>query len=203
LEDNLPAGIKYGIIILAAGNSSRLGRPKQLLHFHNKSLLQNAVEQSLRVPESVVLVVTGASKEIVESELNSDHILVRYNAGWQTGMASSIKTGVSELLILYPSLDALLLTVCDQPFLNAGIMDSLIAEHTSTNKHIIASAYNDTIGTPALFSKKYFTALQELEGQEGAKKIIMKYGEDTTSVNFPAGGIDIDTNEDYRNLLNK
>lgn len=199
----MPVHIKYGIVILAAGNSSRLGRPKQLLPYHNRSLLQNAVEQSLLVPESIVLVVTGASREIVESELNNDQILVRHNAGWETGMASSIKTGVSELLLLYPSLDAVLLTVCDQPFLNAEIMNSLIAEYTSTNKPIIASAYNDTIGTPALFSKKYFTALQKLEGQEGAKKIIMKYIEDTASVHFPAGGIDIDTDEDYRNLLNK
>lgn len=199
----MPVDIKYGIIILAAGNSSRLGRPKQLLPYHNKSLLQNAVEQSLLVPESITLVVTGASKEIVESELTNDHILVRYNAGWQTGMASSIKTAVSELLVLYPSLDALLITVCDQPFLNAGIMDSLITEHISTNKNIIASAYNDTLGTPVLFSKKYFSALHGLEGQEGAKKLIMKHVEDTASVNFPTGGIDIDTDEDYRNLLNK
>ncbi len=149
------------------------------------------------------MVVTGASRKIVESELNTDHILIRYNGDWQTGMASSIKTGVSELLLLHPSLDALLITVCDQPFLNAGIMNSLIAEHTSTNKPIIASAYNDTAGTPALFSKKYFNALQELAGQEGAKKIIMNHPEDTASVNFPPGGIDIDTDEDYRNLLKK
>lgn len=195
--------IKYGIIILAAGNSSRLGRPKQLLPYHNKSLLQNAVEQSLLVPESIVLVVTGASREIMESELKNNQILVRHNAGWETGMASSIKTGVSELLVLYPSLDALLLTVCDQPFLNTGIMTSLIVEFTVSNKNIIASAYNDTLGTPVLFSKKYFNALQQLEGQEGAKKIIMKNQEDTASVSFSPGGIDIDTDEDYRNLLNK
>jgi molybdenum cofactor cytidylyltransferase len=166
--------IKYGIIILAAGNSSRLGKPKQLLPYHNNSLLRNAVEQSLLVPQSIVLIVTGASKEIVEGELNSDQILVRYNADWQTGMASSIKTGVAELLVQYPSLDALLITVCDQPFLNAGIMSSLIAEYNRTHKNIVASAYNDTLGTPVLFSKKYFTHLQELAGQEGAKKIIMK-----------------------------
>jgi len=199
----LPAEIKYGIIILAAGNSSRLGRPKQLLPYLNKSLLCNAVEQSLLVPESMVLVVTGASKEIVESELPSDKILVQHNANWQTGMASSIKTGVSELLMRYPALDALLITVCDQPFLNTEIMTSLIEEFTTSTKNIVASAYNDTLGTPVLFSKKYFNTLQQLEGQEGAKKIIMKDAEDVASVSFPAGGIDIDTHEDYCNLLNK
>jgi molybdenum cofactor cytidylyltransferase len=195
--------IKYGIIILAAGNSSRLGKPKQLLPYQNNSLLRNAVEQSLLVPQSIVLIVTGASKEIVEGELNSEQILVRYNADWQTGMASSIKTGVAELLLQYPSLDALLIAVCDQPFLNAGIMSSLIAEYNRTHKNIVASAYNDTLGTPVLFSKKYFTHLQELAEQEGAKKIIINHAEDTTSVHFPEGGIDIDTDEDYSNLLNK
>jgi molybdenum cofactor cytidylyltransferase len=199
----LATEIKYGIIILAAGNSSRLGRSKQLLPYQNKTLLRNAVEQSLLVPQSSILVVTGAFKEIVENELNNDQILVRYNADWETGMASSIKAGVSEMLLHYPSLDALLITVCDQPFLNTEIMSSLIAEHNKTNKSIVASAYNDTLGTPVLFSKKYFLQLQELEGQEGAKKIIMKHAEDTASVNFPQGGIDIDTGEDYRNLLGR
>ena len=196
----MPVDIKYGIIILAAGNSSRLGRPKQLLPYHNRSLLQNAVEQSLLVPECMVMVVTGASREIVESELNTDHILVQHNAEWQTGMASSIKTGVSELLILYPSLDALLITVCDQPFLNAEILTSLITVYSRAKKDIVASAYNNTIGTPVLFSQKYFQQLQKLEGQEGAKKIIIQHPEDTTSVQFPLGEIDIDTADDYRRL---
>jgi molybdenum cofactor cytidylyltransferase len=200
----MPAtAIKYGIIILAAGNSSRLGRPKQLLPYHNNSLLRNAVEQSLAVPQSIVLVVTGASRETIETELDSDQVMIRYNADWQTGMASSIKTGVSELLLQYPSLDALLITVCDQPFLDAGILNSLLSEYYATDKNIIASAYNDTLGTPVLFSKKYFGALQTLEGQEGAKKIILNHSGDIASVRFLKGGIDIDTDEDYRNLMNK
>jgi molybdenum cofactor cytidylyltransferase len=199
----LASEIKYGIIILAAGNSSRLGRPKQLLPYHNNSLLRNAVEQSRMIPQSTVLVVTGASRETIESELDSEQVMIRYNADWQTGMASSIKTGVSELMLRYPTLDALVIAVCDQPFLDAGIMNALIAAYTTTDKNIIASAYNDTFGTPVLFSEKYFGALQTLEGQEGAKKIILNHDGDITSVSFPKGGIDIDTDEDYSNLLNQ
>jgi molybdenum cofactor cytidylyltransferase len=197
----LSTEIKYGIIILAAGNSSRLGEPKQLLSYQSNSLIRNVVEQSQKIPQAIAMVVTGASADLIETELVGQHIFIRYNPAWSTGMASSIKTGVSEFLLLHPSLDALLITVCDQPFLRSEIMRSLIEEYNSTSKNIIASAYNNTLGTPVLFSKKYFTALQQLQGQEGAKKIIITHPEDVSSINFPSGEIDIDTKEDYNKLL--
>lgn len=193
--------IKYGIIILAAGNSSRLGEPKQLLSWQNNSLIRNVVEQSQKIPQAIAMVVTGASADLIENELVSQQVFTRHNAAWLTGMASSIKTGVSELLLLYPSLNAVLITVCDQPFLKSSIIHSLIEEYNSTGKNIIASAYNNTLGTPVLFSKKYFTDLQKLQGQEGAKKIIMSHPEDSSSIHFPSGEIDIDTKEDYNKLL--
>jgi molybdenum cofactor cytidylyltransferase len=197
----LSTEIKYGIIILAAGNSSRLGEPKQLLSYQNSSLIRNVVEQSLAIPETIVMVVTGASAELVEHELADKKILVARNAEWSTGMASSIKTAVTQILRLYPSLDALLITVCDQPFLKSNTLNVLIAEYNKTGKNIIASAYNNTVGTPVLFSKKYFTDLQKLQGQEGAKKIILNHPEDVSSISFPSGEIDIDTRDDYNKLL--
>jgi molybdenum cofactor cytidylyltransferase len=197
----LSTEIKYGIIILAAGNSSRLGEPKQLLSWQNNSLIRNVVEQSLTIPQAITMVVTGASADLIENELAGQQVFTRRNAAWSKGMASSIKTGVSELLLLYPSLDAVLITVCDQPFLKSSIIHSLIEEYNSTGKNIIASSYNNTLGTPVLFSRKYFTDLQNMQGQEGAKKIITTHPEDVSSINFPSGEIDIDTKEDYNKLL--
>jgi molybdenum cofactor cytidylyltransferase len=196
------ANIKYGIVILAAGNSSRLGQPKQLLIYGNSTLLLNAVDQSLQLPDAVVTVVTGASKDRAEEQLAGKNIDIRYNPDWETGMASSIRTGVSELLQLHPFMDAVLITVCDQPYLTNGTLASLVDGYLGTDKGIVASSYDGTLGTPVLFSSKYFNTLMELEGQEGAKKIIQQHPEDTTHVDFPLGKIDIDTAEDYSNLLN-
>jgi molybdenum cofactor cytidylyltransferase len=91
--------------------------------------------------------------------------------------------------------------VCDQPFASASLLNDLIAAHEETLKGIIASGYNNTLGTPVLFNKKYFDDLLKLQGAEGAKKIIMKYADDVATVPFPMGAVDIDTIEDYDSLL--
>lgn len=197
----MTTNIRYGIVILAAGNASRLGQPKQLLFYRNTSLLQHAVEQCLKVPEAAVVVVTGAWQESIEKALAGSDVLIRHNTDWATGMASSIKTGITALVGLYPALDAVLFAVCDQPFLTANVLASLIKKHIVEKKTIVASAYSDALGTPALFSKDHFNALLELTGQEGARKIILKYPHDTAVVDFPEGSIDIDTSEDYQSLI--
>ncbi|WP_343694524.1 nucleotidyltransferase family protein [Flavobacterium sp.] len=192
---------KTGIVILAAGNSSRLGRPKQLLEYKESTLLKNTVSEALKVPNSFVLVVTGANKEIIEKELNSAEITLCFNAEWENGMSSSIVKGVNELLHLNPDSEQCIITVCDQPFISNLVFENLISEHHKTQKNIVASTYSETLGTPVLFHKKHFNELLGLKGQEGAKKIIKKYSEDTVSVSFEKGNIDIDTEEDYDKLL--
>jgi molybdenum cofactor cytidylyltransferase len=197
------ANIKYGIVILAAGNSSRLGQPKQLLGYLNSTLLLNAVDQCLQLPDAVVTVVTGASQAIVEEQLAGRNVDIRYNPDWETGMASSIRSGVSELLRVSPFIDAVLIAVCDQPYLTTGVLASLVNGYLGSDKGIVASSYEGTLGTPVLFSSKYFSALLELEGQDGAKKIIRQHPADTTHIDFPLGKIDIDTAEDYSSLLDQ
>ncbi|MES1181982.1 MAG: nucleotidyltransferase family protein [Flavobacterium sp.] len=193
--------ISYGIVILAAGNSSRLGEPKQLLTYRNISLLQNAVDQSMKIQKAAVGVVTGAWKTVVEKELAGKDIHVFHNNEWETGMASSIKNGVHGLCKLFPSLNAILILVCDQPFLTYTVLNNLIHEYLNSGKGIVASSYNNTLGTPVLFSNRYFPALLDLQGQEGAKKIILQHVADSASIDFPEGGIDIDTSEDYDRLI--
>ena len=78
----------------------------------------------------------------------------------------------------------------------------LYQKQNESAKDIVACAYADTIGTPALFTQKYFDVLMKLEGDEGAKKLMKTYSEDVATVDFPKGYIDIDTKEDYENLLN-
>ncbi|MCP2028260.1 molybdenum cofactor cytidylyltransferase [Flavobacterium sp. HSC-32F16] len=192
---------KTAIIILAAGSSSRLGRPKQLLEYKESTLLKNTISEALKVHAAFVIVVMGANNEIIGKELNPAEIITCFNADWETGMASSIVKGLNELLLLNPDCKECILAVCDQPFVTNLVFENLISEYHKTGKGIIASSYSETLGTPVLFHKKYFDELLDLKGQEGAKKLIRKYAEDVISIPFEKGNIDIDTEEDYNKLF--
>jgi molybdenum cofactor cytidylyltransferase len=192
---------KTGIIILAAGSSSRLGHPKQLLAYKKTTLLKNAVNEIAAIANTVIILVTGSNRELIENELDSSQIKISHNPNWESGMSSSISIGLTDLLAIYPDCESCIFTVCDQPYITQSIFENLIAEYQKTGKGIIAAAYSETLGTPVLFDKKYFNELKALKGQEGAKKIINKFLDDTVSIPFEKGNIDIDTQEDYDKLI--
>lgn len=194
---------KTGIIILAAGNSSRLGQPKQLLPFKNTTLLKNTIAEASLVPNSTIIVVTGSNHELIEKELQTSKLKITFNPNWESGMSSSIVAGLNELQLSHPDIKNTILTVCDQPFVTSSVFGNLVNEYHKTGKGIIASSYSETLGTPVLFDKKYFNQLLELKGQEGAKKIISKFLDDTVSIPFEKGNIDIDTEEDYNKLMSE
>lgn len=189
-----------GIVILAAGSSSRLGRPKQLLKYKGNSLIRLTVAEAIKMAANNVIVVSGASRQQVEGELEGLAISLVYNPEWEEGMASSIRCGVAELLKNFPDIQNVILAVCDQPFVNAAQFESLLKEKIASGKDIVASAYKNTLGVPALFDRKYFQELLLLTGQQGAKKLLDTFSEDVSQVPFPEGNIDIDTIEDYESL---
>lgn len=199
----MKSGVKYSIVILAAGNSSRLGEPKQLLTYKNNSLLSNVVSQASLIAESKILVVTGANKELIQPVLAGMTIEFIENPHWETGIGSSIAVGTMAILKKNSSLECIIITVCDQPHVSAGIFHSLIETFKKENKGIVASRYENTFGPPVLFAAKYFDLLKDLKGNEGAKKIIQQNLSDTVYIDFQEGIVDIDTKEDYRNLLDQ
>ncbi len=192
---------KIGIIILAAGNSSRLGRPKQLLKHKESTLLKNTIAEALKIQNSFLIVLTGANHDVIEKELNLPEVKLSFNSEWESGMSSSIVKGIIELMLLNPDCEQCILSVCDQPFVTSSVFENLINQSKRTGKGIAASAYAETLGTPALFHQKYFHELLEFKGKEGAKKLIKKYADDVVSVPFEKGNIDIDTEEDYQKLI--
>ena len=192
--------METGILILAAGNSSRLGQPKQLLQFKGKSLLYHVVSQALEITPAVV-VVTGSKNDIIEKEIHDLRALATENPNWQDGMGSSISSGLKRLLDNFPTIETVIISVCDQPFIEASVFSELISKQKDSQKNIVASAYSETLGTPVLFTKKYFTELIALSGNEGAKKLLDKFNEDVAQINFEKGAIDIDTIEDYEQLI--
>lgn len=191
---------KTGMIILAAGNSSRLGRPKQLLPYQGKTLLAHVVTEALAADLQPVVVVTGAHRAEIENSLRGQAVAIAYNPDWETGMASGIVAGLRKGLSVEPHLPGLIVAVCDQPYISAELLGSLIKKQAVSGKGLIASVYSETMGTPVLFDDRYFTELSFLSGDAGAKQLLRRYPGDVATVFFPNGSIDIDTEEDYQTL---
>ncbi len=194
--------MKYeiGIIILAAGASSRLGTPKQLLQFQNKTLIRRAVETAIETNYKTV-VVLGANFELINAEIEDLEIEICFNENWQSGMSSSLKTGLKKILEIAPNLSAVIISLCDQPFINSSVFNNLITTFEKTNAPIVASEYAATVGVPALFSRSMFDELLNLSADEGARKIIKKHLASVEKISVPQAEIDIDTAEDYQKLL--
>jgi molybdenum cofactor cytidylyltransferase len=188
-----------GIIILAAGSSSRFGDIKQLSFYGNKTFIRHAAFTAKEVVKKVI-VVLGANAEKIKKEIEDIDLHLVFNKDWEEGMASSIRMGLSAFIGINPSAEAAIFMVCDQPFVSSTVLKELIIKHIETNKQIVASTYQGTVGTPVFFEKTFFPALLNLKGQSGAKKIIEQYSESTINVSFPLGGVDIDTKEDYEIL---
>jgi len=188
------------IVILAAGASTRLGRPKQLLPWQGITLLQYAVQTALTVTTQPV-VVTGANGEHLAAALDPGQVKLVYNPNWQQGIASSIQCGLQALLNRTPQPDQVIFMVCDQPFVTAGLLLDLINEQQKSRKPIVASAYADTLGIPALFDRSLFPQLLDLQGDTGAKKIIQQHAGEVATVAFREGVYDIDTVGQYEALV--
>lgn len=191
----------WGIILLAAGTSGRLGRPKQLLMYNGKTLLQGAIETARASGANYVVLVLGARQAELEQSFDHHEIVLINNAEWQQGMSSSIRTGLNEILRIDPEVNAVVFMACDQPLVNEGLINSLLNKYDETGMPIIASGYGNSVGIPALFDRKMFGHLLALQGEGGAKKIIMENRMQLSVVDFKDGKVDIDTEADYLNLL--
>jgi len=193
---------KTAIIILAAGNSSRLGSPKQLLQFHGKTLIARLVEQA-RLATPAVLVVTGSQSDEIVAEVQDDQVIPINNVHWESGMGSSIRIGTQNALERFSDLEQVILAVCDQPFVTASVFSALLAKAALSPQNIVACSYSETVGTPVLFKQKYFPHLVQFDGHFGAKKLIEEHSQDLVMVPFPQGEIDLDTIDDYESLIRK
>ncbi len=188
------------IVILAAGESSRLGSPKQLLEYNGKNLLRHAVDTALETECASIFVILGANSDILSNQLKDKPVMVLQNSNWQEGMASSIRCGLEYIAgtILRP--DSIIFMVCDQPFVTSALLLNLITKKVETKMPIVASSYKENLGTPALFHRSFFAMLMDLVGDKGARKLIADNMDKVATVNFEKGITDIDTMEDY-NLL--
>ena len=186
------------IIILAAGSSSRLGRPKQLLELGGKNLLQKSIIAALNVSKNVI-VVLGANEQLIRPTISDLPIEIILNKDWAKGMSSSIQTGMS--ILKNKDCEAVLIMLCDQPFVDAFLLRKMMTVFEKSNLPIVASEYEGKVGVPAIFAATFFQKLKMLEGQKGAKSLIMNNLKQIEHFIFEKGKIDIDTEEDWEKII--
>jgi molybdenum cofactor cytidylyltransferase len=191
--------MKTGIILLAAGSSSRLGRPKQLIEFQAQKLIQKAIDEAQKSKADTLVVVLGWNPELVKSGFDSDKIPYVINKNWLEGMATSMQEGL-RFLLEKEQPDQVILMLVDQPFVDASILNQLISLKEKSGKGIVACSYSDTLGVPAIFDQTYFKEMLELKVSEGAKKVILRNKADVFDLDFPQGAVDLDTEEDLERL---
>ena len=192
---------EIGLIILAAGASVRMGKPKQSLEFNGETLLQRAVQTALESECHPIVVVLGTQAENLKNEIKDFDVQIAENADWKKGMGSSIKTGLEKVLEINNQISGVLIMVCDQPFVSVELINQIVKMYQKTDSLITASKYSETLGVPALFDRRIFPHLSSLENEGGAKKIIKQFQNETAFVLFEKGNFDVDTPEDYLKLL--
>jgi molybdenum cofactor cytidylyltransferase len=199
--ESKPAGV--GAVILAAGASSRMGRPKQTLQYRGESLLRRAVLAALGAGCNPVMVVTGAHAEMSRRELEGLDVREVLNPDWETGMASSVQAGIERLVGADASAEAAVLMLCDQPHVTAEVVSGLVAAHRATGRAVVASEYDGSFGVPALFVRSLFAELARLEGKAGAKQVIKRHASEAHFLPFAGGEVDVDTPDDFSRLITK
>jgi molybdenum cofactor cytidylyltransferase len=185
-----------GAVILAAGDSSRFGKPKQLVAFRGQPLLDRAIIAASAAGCRPIIVVTQNAADAISQLVATHDPIAVENPDWSEGIAASIRLGVQRLLQVAPDIQSVVLMVCDQPFASHAVVTNLIQQWAETRKSIVASAYSNTLGVPALFDRSCFPKLLQLRGDTGAKSVILKNLARVATMPFPEGNYDIDTAAD-------
>jgi molybdenum cofactor cytidylyltransferase len=191
--------MNVAILILAAGNSSRMGTPKQLLAVGDTTLLGVAIQNALKSNAQNMFCVLGANAKTIEPTISQYNIETIINPDYQKGLSSSIIRGVEELL----NFDAILITLSDQPKVDSEYLNQMISEYKNNPHPIIASLYDGIMGVPALFPKHYYPELLKLEGDKGAKQLLNSRDILIKTMKSSVNLLDIDTPEDYQKFLKK
>ena len=190
---------------MAAGASTRMGKPKQLLRYEGETLISRAVRSAQESKCCRVIVVLGAHASVVRDEIAETVASVVINQAWDEGMSSSIRCGLS-VLEASGEIEAAILLLCDQPFVTSKVINRLTDTYYARRPPLVVSEYETggerTQGVPALFSRALFPELMSLSGAEGAKRIIARHASEAVCVAVPEAVFDVDTPDDYYLLCN-
>ena len=188
-----------GAIVLAAGGSRRMGQPKQLLPFRERTLLRHAAETVVASVCRPIVVVIGANSNVVKRELQSLPVLIAHNPEWLSGIGSSLRVAIATLRA-FDDLEGAVITLADQPLVTSSALNRIVKAHYASGKQIVASEYADTHGVPVFIGEQFFDEIAALQGDQGAKCVIARHLEAMTTVPLGEDSLDIDTPMDYERL---
>ena len=197
------SNVDWIAIILAAGASSRMGQPKQLIKVEGQTLVVKAVNTAKAAGANEVIVVVGPDHELIKNEIKILSVHLAVNASPEKGMGSSIKCGLNFMQNNFSSCDSTMILVCDQPLLSSDHLQRMVDERIKTNSPIVASFYQGRNGVPALFHKSIFDQLLKIDDQQGAKRVIEQNSTLVKSIDFPEGAVDLDTPDDWDNFKSR
>ena len=192
---------KIAVIILAAGNSNRMGKIKQLLEWEDKTIIEKIIKLSLSLKTKDVFVVLGSNYKKIYDVINKYNITIIKNNSWENGIGSSISTGIKKVMGYYNSLDGILIILGDQPLISKKYLKKMIHVFFKKKPDIISSKYKKSFGVPAIFGNSIFQSLTNLNKDFGAKKL-MEIHLKSMIILKPDQEIlyDIDTEKDYRDI---
>jgi molybdenum cofactor cytidylyltransferase len=185
------------ILILAAGASTRLGQPKQLVRLDGRPLLHTMVSHAVAVAGHAVTVVVGAHAQELAMLLKHSPASVIVNRYWQEGIGASIRFGIAALP---PACDAVLVMLADQVGVSSDDLKRLVSAWKRQDNSIIAGLYSGTVGVPAIFPRWCFSDLASLRGDVGAKRVLQRYSDRLVRVPMPNAATDLDTPEQLEEL---
>lgn len=192
---SLPMNPKIALVVLAAGASRRMGKPKQLLSWGTDILINHVIQEALQVPCDGHYVILGAHAKLIAPQLPHG-IDVFIHENWEIGLGSSIAFAIKNLPSTY---DAVQFMLVDQPQVDAPFLIQMQQNYVHQNHALIASIYQDSIGIPALFDKRYFTELMQLTNS-GAKSVLTKLESELYCMHPPLFFEDLDTLAQYVQL---
>jgi len=190
-----------GIVLLAAGGSTRMGRPKQLLRLAGESVLRRAAIAAVESGCAPAIVVLGSQAGLLRTELSGLSVTIAVNDAWQRGIGSSIRCGMQALTASAKPPGAVIILLGDQPFVSADVIRRLVSAHAGSGKPICASAFNGTFGPPVIADSRYFDLLLALPDDQGAKAVWEGRQDQVHFEPCPEAGMDIDTPADYERCL--
>jgi molybdenum cofactor cytidylyltransferase len=189
---------RVAIVILAAGGSTRLGRPKQLVAIRGQPLIRHIVQVALESPaDDVIVVLGGHAPECVEA-FDEDGVHIVVNPFWEYGLSGSIRLGIERAEV--SGATAVLLLLADQPFLDGVVLGNYFTRISGTPDQIIAANHGSTFGPPMFFGAHWFAQLKELKGDQGARQIVSERRDQIELIDWPEGSFDLDTPEDLARL---
>lgn len=159
-------------VLIAAGESKRLGVPKQLIKWKRKTLIEFIINSVQKAHIQPIYVVLGANYEKIKIKLKNLKIEIIHNESWQEGKGSSIRKGIQSLPFW---VEAAIIFVVDQPYLTVDLVKEIIRQYQVHHYQIIAPIVNGIQTNPVLLDRSVFEDLKTLEGEAGARTVFRKY----------------------------